>query len=70
MLREELGRQDLSIRKLSQRMNPNSPEIARRSLAKWIAGTTNPTPASRVVVADALGLPPDAFKDSDDGEDP
>lgn len=68
-LRAELERQNLSIRKLARRMNPDKPEIARRALAKWIAGT-RPSPASRMLVADALGVAASTFEDSDDSEDP
>jgi transcriptional regulator with XRE-family HTH domain len=68
-LRAELERQGLSIRKLARLMNPDKPEIARRSLAKWIAGT-RPSPASRVLVADALGVEVATFEDADDSEDP
>jgi lambda repressor-like predicted transcriptional regulator len=69
-LRAELERQEMSIRKLARRMNPDNPGIARRSLHKWIAGT-RPSPASRLVVAEALGVEASTtFPDSDDSEDP
>lgn len=66
-LRGELGRQGLSIRQLSRRIDPSKPEHARRALARWIAGTT-PTAASRRAVAEALGVDPAFFDDDEDEE--
>lgn len=68
-LRLELQRQNLSIRKLSRLMDPGKPEVARRSLAKWISGKTTPTLASRYLVADALGVDPAMFEDDDEDKD-
>lgn len=66
-LRTELSRQNLSIRKLARRIDPKNPEVARRNLSRWIAGT-KPTGASRALVADALGVDMSYF-DEDDEED-
>jgi transcriptional regulator with XRE-family HTH domain len=67
-LRAELERQDLSIRKLSRRINPAKPEASRRALAKWIAGDVKPTQANRILVADALGVSHDFFDEDDEEE--
>lgn len=68
-LRRELDRQNLSVNKLAKRIDPQAPEIARRSLTKWIAGKHSPTRASRARVARALGVDPSMFDDGDDEED-
>ncbi len=67
-LRVELNRQDLSLRKLAQRIDPSKPEVARRNLSRWIAGT-KPTKGSRILVAHALGVDAAQFDEDDDEED-
>lgn len=67
-LRAELGRQNKSIRQLAREIDPSNPEIARRNLSRWIAGT-RPTRGSRVLVAHALGVDPAQFDEDDDEED-
>jgi transcriptional regulator with XRE-family HTH domain len=67
-LRAELTRKNVSIRQLSRRLDPNSPEAARRNLTRWIAGT-RPTKTSRVAVAVALDVAPDYFDEDDEEED-
>jgi transcriptional regulator with XRE-family HTH domain len=66
-LREELDRQHLSLRQLSRRMMPQRPEVARRNLSRWIAGT-RPTRASRALVAATLGVDRSYFDEDDDEE--
>lgn len=67
-LRSELDRQGISIRELGRRIDPSRPEIARRNLSRWIAGT-RPTKSSRVLVAHALGVDPSHFDEDEDEED-
>jgi transcriptional regulator with XRE-family HTH domain len=71
VLRGELDRHPSidSIRKLGRVMRPDSPETARRALSKWVSGEANPTRASRVHVAAALGVDPSIFQSDDDEED-
>lgn len=66
-LRAELARQGISIRELGRRMDPAKPDIARRNLSRWIAGT-KPTKGSRVLVAHALEVDPSHFDEDDDEE--
>lgn len=68
-LRQELDRQGLSLRAFARRLNPSNPEVARRSLAKWNAGTVVPSLESRSAVAVALGLNPSHFGDDEDEEE-
>lgn len=68
-LRAELERQGLSLRKLSRRLDPQNPERARRNLSRWVAGHHRPSPGSRVLIAEALGLHRDHFADDDDDEE-
>lgn len=68
-LRAELTRQNVSIRSLAKRMNPEEPNVARRNVYRWLAGTSAPSPASREAVAQALGLPLDHFASDDEEED-
>jgi transcriptional regulator with XRE-family HTH domain len=58
-----------SARALSRVMSQDRPENARRMLQKWINGEARPTLASRVAVADALGIDPAAFASEDDDEE-
>jgi transcriptional regulator with XRE-family HTH domain len=67
-LRGELTRQNISIRQLARQIDPKSPEVARRNLSRWIAGT-RPTKGSRVLVAHALGVDPSHFDEDDEEED-
>lgn len=67
-LRAELGRQNISIRKLARQIDPNHPERARRNLSRWIAGT-RPTQGSRVLVAHALGVDASHFDEEDDEDE-
>jgi transcriptional regulator with XRE-family HTH domain len=67
-LRRELDRQKLSIRGLARRLDPNRPDVARRNVARWIGGYNQPSRLNRIAVAEALGLPPEAFLEDDDEE--
>lgn len=67
-LRQELNRQNRSLRSLAKTLAPEQPEQMRRNLSRWIGGHNQPTPAHRRGVAVALGLSPDYF-DPDDEED-
>lgn len=58
-----------SARALSRVMSPSHPENARRMLQKWINGEARPTQASRLAVADALGIDPAIFASEDDDEE-
>jgi transcriptional regulator with XRE-family HTH domain len=69
-LRGELARQDMSIRELARRLDPDNPQHTRRALHKWIAADPPaPSKASRARVAGALGLDPAHFEEEDDEED-
>lgn len=70
-LRAQLDRHPTikSARALSRTMSPARPENARRMLQKWINGEAKPTQASRVAVADALGIDPVTFASEDDEEE-
>jgi hypothetical protein len=66
----ELERQNVSIRELSRRLNPDDPGTARRNIHRWLSpvGHTKPSRASRRNVAVALGLDPDYFDAEDEGD--
>lgn len=48
---------------------PEKIEVAKRSLFKWIAGTTRPSSASRSLVAVAVERDPSVFAEDDDEEE-
>lgn len=50
-------------------MNPANPDVAKRSLLRWIAGTVQPGPVSVAAIAAALGCDPSELS-VDDEEDP
>lgn len=67
-LREKMDERGLSQRGLATRINPNNPEVARRSVRRYLKGMV-PLQRTRVVIADALGtedLGPDAADSEDD----
>lgn len=68
------GRKPDSIRGLAKQMAKGDPVKAatyKRALFKWMApGDPQPTPASRAVVADALGLERSALSDDDEESEP
>lgn len=68
-LRTELTRQGLGVRTLARKMDPAKPERARRSLNRWLNEGIAPSPANRVAVAVALGVPEDSFSAEDDDEE-
>lgn len=68
-LRQALDDSGQSVRGLSRRLNPESPETARSNLSRWLRGAHVPSRASRRAVAAALGLPADHFGDDDPEED-
>ncbi len=68
-LRHELSQRDLSIRKLSRRMDAANPDRARRNLTRWITGGTQPLPGNRLLVAEALGVDPAVFSNGGEDED-
>ncbi len=65
-LRGELDRQGLGVRTLAKRIDPANPERTRRSLNKWLAGEHRPSAASRLAVAEALGVPSEVFSEDDE----
>jgi transcriptional regulator with XRE-family HTH domain len=67
-LRAELDRQQISVRKLGRTLDPQRPEVARRNLARWIGGYNQPSRLNRIAVAEALGVPAEAFLEDDDEE--
>jgi hypothetical protein len=67
------GRKPDSIRSLAKTMangDPAKAETFKRSLFKWMAngGAKKPSPASRALVAEALGLDRSELSDDDDEE--
>jgi len=68
-LRRELDRQDVSVRALARKLQPQQPEVARRNLARWIGGYNRPTTAHRDAIADALGVSREQFAADDEEED-
>lgn len=67
-LRDAIDESGTSIRGLSRKLNPQSPETARSNLSRWLRGAHVPSRASRRAVAAALGLPADHFGTDDDEE--
>lgn len=67
-VRGELDRQRISVRKLAKTLDPQRPEVARRNLARWIGGYNSPSRLNRIAVAEALGVPAEAFLEEDDEE--
>ena len=59
-LREELDRQNLSVRALARRMQPDNPEPMRRNIARWLSplpeSAVNPSTASVRAAAGSLGV--------------
>jgi hypothetical protein len=68
-LRQAIDGQDVSVRELARRLNPENPEAPRSGLHKWLKGKHVPSRSSRRTVAVALGLPADHFLDDDDTEE-
>lgn len=68
-LRQAIDTEDISVRELARRLNPENPEAPRSGLHKWLAGKHVPSRTSRRAVARALGLSPDHFLDDDDSEE-
>lgn len=68
------GRKPDSIRSLARTMAKGDQvraETFKRSLFKWMAaGEPNPSPESRALVADALGVAREALADDDEEADP
>lgn len=69
-LREQLDVQGVSIRELSRRLDPVSPETARSNIHGWLRGEHVPSRLSRRALARALELPPDFFEGDQLGNDP
>lgn len=68
-LRAQLDQRNVSIRALSRRMNPGNPEVAKRSLLRWISGRVVPSPVSVATIADALGCEMADLSDDDEEAD-
>lgn len=71
-LRRELDSRDWGVRTLAReiatrRQQPERVESLRRQLRKYLDGT-QPSPANRRLIEEALGLERDALKDDDDEE--
>jgi transcriptional regulator with XRE-family HTH domain len=58
-IRAEMKEQNLSIRGLARRMDPDNLNRARRNLHRWLDEGIVPGRASRDELAEALGIPPD-----------
>lgn len=70
-VRAELKSRGWGVRTLARKMNPDHPEIARRSLNRWLTlkSPTTPNQANRAAVAVALGLPEDHFSGDEDEDE-
>lgn len=66
-VRAEMTTQELSIRALARRMDPENLNRARRNLHRWLDEGITPSRASRAEVAVALGIP-ESELDPDDEE--
>jgi transcriptional regulator with XRE-family HTH domain len=62
-LRHLLSERGLSIYAAARLIDPDNPELAERSLFRWLSpsSTTLPSPASRRALARALGVDEDFF---------
>lgn len=65
-VRAEMRKQDLSIRALARKMDPENLNRARRNLHRWLDEGIVPGRASREELAVALGLPVDTFAPAKD----
>lgn len=68
-VRGEIAAQELSIRALARRIDPANVDRARRNLHRWLDEGIQPSAASRVAVAHALGVPTEEVTDDEDEED-
>jgi hypothetical protein len=69
VVRREIQAQELSVRRLARRIDPENLNRARRNLHRWLNEGIVPSPVSRVVVAHALGIATEELSDDDDEED-
>ncbi len=60
-----MGQQGVSGRELGRRLRPDAPESGRRMVQEYLAGRALPRRKRRREIAAALGLPDDAFEESD-----
>lgn len=71
-LRDELDRQNLSVRALARRMQPDNPEPMRRNIARWLSplpdSSVNPSTASAHAAASSLGVSVETLLPDDDEE--
>lgn len=67
-LRERMNERGLTQRSFAKLLNPDSPEIARRSLRRHLKGMV-PLERTRRLYADVLGTGDDHGPDSEDAED-
>lgn len=65
-VRAEMVAQQLSVRALARRMDPNNLDRARRNLHRWLDEGIAPSRSSRREVAEALGLEPSALDEDDE----
>lgn len=65
-VREEMGRQNLSIRGLARRIDPANVDRARRNLHRWLDEGITPSRASRAEVEVALGLESSSLADDEE----
>jgi hypothetical protein len=65
-VRKELAAQDLTIRGLARRMDPDNLNRARRNLHRWLDEGISPSMASRAEVAVALGIAEVELSDDDE----
>lgn len=57
-LRQQMGEQGMSSRKLARTWHPENPDQYRRYIMRYLAGTVTPTLEIRNQLADALGVEP------------
>jgi hypothetical protein len=62
--------QQLSMRGLARRIDPDNIERARRNLIRWIHQGTQPSRANRLDVARALGIDLSELEEDEEESDP
>lgn len=69
-VRNEMSAQNLSVRGLARRMDPENVDRARRNLHRWLDEGIKPGRASRTEVAAALRIEASELEDDDEEADP
>lgn len=67
-LEAQLREQNVTVRALSRRLRPDEPELARRSLHRYLAGRVA-SPEMRRRICEALGIDPAALEPDEDSDE-